>query len=200
MAAGLGACLIIGAPSAGFAPFAWFQYPHCETPKPSRILESGRRIGLRRLVLIALIVWNCAAESLKECRTVFVQPMPESLDHFLTAEISRWGAMEVVETKEKADCVASFGREANRIAARLRLGSTAPAKNASGAENIEDRLPVHFNGFGYTNSATIEVVHRASSFLVWSDSQTDTWSLAGGPKTLARKLVGQLKRDYKMEK
>src|SRR3989442_7240015 len=140
----------------------------------------------RVVFLFILLAGACSAQSLKDCKTIFIQPMPESLDRFLSADISKWGVIKVVAAKAQADCVASYGREANRIVARL-SGNTVPPENS---------LPSYFNGFGYSTSAEIEIVHRASSFYVWSDSKTDGLSLASGPKTLARRLVSQLKRDY----
>lgn len=63
-----------------------------------------------------------------------------------------------------------------------------------------DKLPDSFNGFGHSKNAALELVHKESTIVVWADSKTDTWSMAGGPKTLARKLVDQLKRDYQKQK
>ena len=71
----------------------------------------------------------CSAQSLRNCKTIFIQPMPELLDQFLAAGVSKWGAIKVVETKEQADCVASYGREANRISERLGGNAAFPAEN-----------------------------------------------------------------------
>ena len=135
---------------------------------------------MRILVLIALLAWSCAAQSLNECRTVFVQPMPESLDQFLTAELSKWGVMKVVGTKEQADCVASFGQEASRDHSPLapRIGwANNPRRQRAGDKWCTKRV--------------------RSCFVRFPDGYLVT---TGGPKTLDRKLVRQLKRDYKTEK
>ena len=144
---------------------------------------------MTKLFLFALLPCICLSQSLKDCRTVFIQPMPESLDRFLAAEITKWGAMKVVKAKEQADCFMTYGREANRISARLSGNAVAP----------EASLQTYFNGFGYTTTATIEVVDRQSSFFVWSDSKSDNLALVSGPKTLARRLVKELKSEYRIE-
>src|SRR5919201_4188165 len=105
------------------------------------------RTSMTKLILLSLLACICPAQSLKDCRTIFVQPMPESLDRFLSAGISKWGEIKVVPTKEQADCVASYGREASRISARL-SGNPAP---------VETSLPYSFNGFGYSTTATVEI-------------------------------------------
>jgi hypothetical protein len=143
-----------------------------------------------KIMFFALFACACSAQSLKDCKTIFIQPMPESLDRFLAADISRWGVIKVVESKEEANCIASYGREANRISERLGGNAAFPTENT---------LRSYFNGFGYSARAEIEIVHRESSFFVWSDSKTDSWSLTSGPKTLARRLVKQLKSDYRVE-
>lgn len=96
------------------------------------------------------------------------------MDRFVSAELLNWGVIKVVATEEKADCLASFGKE-----------------------HATEKLPDSFNGFGFSKNAALEIVHRESSVVVRAASKTDTWSMAGGPKTLARKLVDQLKKDYK---
>ena len=144
-----------------------------------------------KAVLIVVLPCVGGAVSLKDCNTVFLQPMPESLARLIAIQLTKWGGIQLAPVKERADCVATFGRESDRISARL---------GGNAAVGELDKLPIHFNGFGYTNSAGIEIVHRESSFLVWSDSKSDMWSLAGGPKTLARRLVRQLKSDYKQDR
>ena len=151
-----------------------------------------------KIVLFALLPGICAAQSLTSCKTIFIQPMPESLDRFLAHQLSKKRAIEVVATKEQADCVASYGREADRIWERL-VGSGLVMSKVSAGDTAAGALPSYFNGFGYSTSAAIEIVHRESSFLVWSDSKTDSWSLTGGPKTLATRLVKELISEYKAE-
>jgi len=112
------------------------------------------------------------------------QPLCERDDQYLAAKLLKWGVVKIVASKEQADCVASFGREAERIAEPFRKGADARADAVSGPEKT-DKLSVYFNGFVYSTSASVEIVHRESSFLVWSAS-----------KTLARRLVKQFKSDY----
>ena len=112
------------------------------------------------------------------------QPLCERDDQYLAAKLLKWGIVKIVASKEQADCVASFGREAERIAEPFPKGADARADAVSGPEKT-DKLSVYFNGFVYSTSASVEIVHRESSFLVWSAS-----------KTLARRLVKQFKSDY----
>jgi len=107
---------------------------------------------LTKIVLFALMPFLCVAESMTDCKTLFIQPMPESLDQYFGAELAKSGIVNVVATKDQADCIASFGREAERIVARLRGGA---APGVTGPEKT-DKLRVYFNGFGYSTSATIE--------------------------------------------
>lgn len=71
-----------------------------------------------RGLLLVLVAGACEAQSLKDCRLVFVQPMPEAMDRFVSAELLKWGAMKVVTAEEKADCFASFGRQATKVEVR----------------------------------------------------------------------------------
>src|ERR1017187_7699242 len=76
-----------------------------------------------------LLPFVCGAQSLKDCKTVFVQPMPESLDRFVSGELVKWGVVLVVTVEDKADCVASFGRQASKLRVKS-SGSAAVPKEA----------------------------------------------------------------------
>lgn len=148
-----------------------------------------------RALLIVLVASACEAQSLRDCRVVFVQPMPEAMDRFVSAELLKWGVMKVVTAEEKADCLASFGRQA----AKLEVKSTGKAdalKETIKGEMSSDTLPDD----GYRKNAALELVHRESAVVVWADSKTDTLWMAAGAKTLARRLVDQLKKDYQKQK
>lgn len=127
---------------------------------------------------------------------VFIQPMPESMDRFVSAELLKWGVMKVVTLEEKADCIASFGRQASKIDVKSTGSAVVPTETIVKTEKASERLPDD----GHNKNAALEFVHRESSVVLWADAKTDTWSMAGGPKTLARKLVDQLKRDYQKKK
>jgi len=123
--------------------------------------------------------------------------MPESLDEFVRVELLKWGAMKVVSSEDKADCTASFGRQASR--AQLKTSGTAviPADASVEAETVRDELPAASAAFiGTRKAAALTLVHKQSSVAVWADSKADGWSWTGGARTLARKLVDQLRRDY----
>ncbi len=126
--------------------------------------------------------------------------MPESMDRFVSAELVKWGAIKVVTVQEKADCVASFGRPSTNVEVKSSGTAVVPTETTVKAEKANEKLPSSFTGLAYSKNAALEIVHRESSVVVWADSKTDTWSWAGGPKTLARKLVDQLKKDYGKKK
>jgi hypothetical protein len=148
-------------------------------------------LRLLRVTILLSVAGYCGAQSVKGCRTVFVQPMPESLDRFISAELVKWGAVKVVTVEDKADCVASFGRPASKL--QMKSSGSATSKEASvSAENAADKLPVSFNA----SQAALELVHRDSSVVVWAGSK----SSYHGPLGLARDLVDQLKKDYQKSK
>jgi len=149
------------------------------------------------IILLLTIPPISDAQSLSDCKTVFVQPMPESMDRFVSAELVKWGVIKVVTLEEKAHCVASFGRPSTNVQVSSKAGSTETSVKT---EKANEKLPSSFTGFSYSKNAALEIIHRESSVVVWAESKTDTWSWAGGVKTLARKLVDQLKKDYGKKK
>ena len=153
-----------------------------------------------RALLLILTVGSCGAQSLKDCRLVFVQPMPEAMDRFVSAELLKWGLVKVVTVEEKADCSASFGRQTSRVEVKSSGSAIIPTETTVNSERASEKLPDSVSSFGYSKNAALEIVHRESTIVVWADSKTDTWSMAGGPKTLARKLVDQLRKDYQKQK
>ena len=144
-------------------------------------------------ILLPMLPIVCGAQSLKDCKTVFVQPMPESLDRFVSAELVKWGAVLVVTVEDKADCVASFGRQASKLRVKSSGSVTVPKEADVTAEDATDKLPVSaYNA----SQAALELVHRESSVVVWAGSK----SSRGGPMSLAQQLVDQLKKDYRRVK
>ena len=141
---------------------------------------------------LVLLPFVCGAQSLKGCKTVFVQPMPESLDRFVSAELMKWGAFKVVTVEDKADCIASFGRQASKLGVKSSGSVTVPKEANVTVEDATDRLP----GYGYVSQAALEVVDRESSVVLWADSK----SSRRGPMSLAQQLVDQLKKDYQKAK
>jgi hypothetical protein len=143
-------------------------------------------------ILLPMLPFVCGAQSLKDCKTVFVQPMPESLDRFVSAELVKWGVVLVVTVEDKADCVASFGRQASKLGVKSSGSKTVPKEANVTVEDATDRLP----GWGYVSQAALELVHRESSVVMWAGSKSSRY----GPMSLARQLVDQLKKDYQKAK
>jgi hypothetical protein len=147
--------------------------------------------------LLCLAAGVLSAQTVKECRTVYLAPMPEALDEFVAVELHRWGAMKVVTEETKADCVATFGRLASRTDLKSKGSTVVPAEASAESETVRPDLPMSSSGFaGQRKSAAITVTHRDSSVVVWADSKADGWSWSGGSKALAKKLVDQLKKDF----
>ena len=140
-----------------------------------------------------LLPFVCGAQSLKDCKTVFVQPMPESLDRFISAELVKWGVVLVVTVEDKADCVASFGRQASKLRVKSSGSKTVPKEADVTAEDATDKLPTSLIGIP---QAALELVHRESSVVLWAGSKMSP----DGPISLARQLVDQLKKDYRRVK
>jgi len=153
---------------------------------------------LLRTVFLALFPCICAAQSLQDCKTVFIQPMPESMDRFVSAELVKWGVIKVVAVEEKADCVASFGRQTSKVEVKSSGSAVVPTETSVEAEKGDQRLP----DYGvHGKSAALEIVQRESSVVVWADSKGQDQFLSGGSaKGLAQKLVDQLKKDYQKRK
>ena len=153
-------------------------------------------MNMLRAIPLFLVPCVCVAQSLSDCKTVFIQPMPESMDRFVSAELLKWGILKVVTKEEKADCIAAFGRTASKVEVKSTGSVVVPNETTVAVEKADEKLPSSFNGLGNSKNAALDLIHRESSVVVWAASKTDTWSFAGGPKTLARKLVDQLKKDY----
>ena len=117
------------------------------------------------------------------------------MDRFVAAELLKWGAIKVVTVEEKADCIASFGRQASKVEVKSSGSAVVPAETTVQAERASQKLPSS-GGWG-GKLAALEIVHRESSVVVWADAKG---TLDGGPNTLARKLVNQLKKDYQKKK
>jgi hypothetical protein len=153
----------------------------------------GRRRWAAVVLLCASFPIVGGAQSLKGCRTVYVQPMPESLDRFVSAELVNWGAIKVVTVEDKADCVAAFGRQASKLQVKSTGSANVPKEASVTAEDATDKLPISYY---YAASAALELVHRDSSVVVWASAK----SSYRGPMALARQLVDQLKKDYQKAK
>jgi hypothetical protein len=153
-----------------------------------------RAHSLATLILFGFLPCVCGAQSLKSCKTIFIQPMPESLDRFVSAEVVKWGVMKVVTVEERADCLASFGRQASRVQVKSSGSVTVPKEANVSAEDATDKLPVSM--MSGASQAALEIVQRESSVVVWAGSK----SSRHGPMSLAKQLVDELKKDYQKSK
>jgi hypothetical protein len=157
---------------------------------------------MRTTSAVLLILVACAtasAQTLKDCRTIMVQPMPESLDRFISAELVKWGQMKVVVSEDKAECLASFGRQASTAGVSSTGSAVVPEKTDVRVENGAQRLPQRYPGYGY-RSAALDVVHKDSAVVVWAGAKGEGAYSSGGPQKLAEKLVAQLKKDFQKAK
>jgi hypothetical protein len=152
-----------------------------------KLVDGGRWFAL--VLLCGLVTCPCIAQTLKGCKTVFIQPMPESLDRFVSAELVKWGIMRIVTLEDKADCMAAFQRQASRLQVKSSGSVTVPKEASVTAEESSDKLPVS----GGASQAALELVHRDSSVVVWAAAKSSHF----GPMVLAQRLVDQLKKDYR---
>ena len=152
---------------------------------------------LKNVVLALLFCGLIRGQGLKDCKTVFIQSTPESLDGFIASQLVKWSGVKVVGVEEKADCTVGFGRQTSTLAVR---SSQAASDQTLVTDSANRELPKSMNLYGAGASAAMNITHRQSSIVVWAESKNDFWSLSGGPKTLAEKLVGQLKKDYSKSK
>jgi hypothetical protein len=154
----------------------------------------ARRHWAKLALLFVSVPTVCGAQSLKGCKTVYVQPMPESLDRFVSAELVKWGAIKVVTVEDKADCVASFGHQSSKLQMKTSGSATVPKEANVTAEDATDKLPV--SNMSGASQAALEVVHREGSVVLWASSK----SSRHGPMSLAQQLIDQLKKDYQKSK
>ena len=152
---------------------------------------------IRSLLLAGwLTAVGLAGPSVKECRTVYLHPMPESLHEFVGVELLKWGAMKAVTAEDKADCVAMSGRQATKTEVRTSGTSVLPADASVQAESAREELPATSTAFlGTRKSAALTLVHRETGEVMWAEAVADGW-FSGGAKVLAKKLVAQLKKDF----
>lgn len=112
---------------------------------------------MRKVIFLFLSVCSLG-QTLRDCRLVYVEPMPENLDRFVSAEIVKWGGMRVVTAEDKATCIAAFGRQKTRIDIKSDSGSlNVPKGEAEVSEEIA-RQELPKGNLGRT--AALEIVHR----------------------------------------
>jgi len=153
---------------------------------------------LSRLIPLVLVsVLACYGQTLKQCRSVYIEPMAESLDRFVSAELVKWGEMKVVTLETKADCVLRFPRPSSRTQVESSGSLIVPQKARVESQSASEELPSARPGLRGADGkmAALELVHRESSSVVWAESRANVFT-SGGAKELARKLVKQLRKDF----
>jgi len=100
--------------------------------------------------------------------------------------------MRIVTLEDKADCVASFQRQASKLQVKSSGSVTVPREASVTAEESSDNLPVS----GGASQAALELVQKDSSVVVWATAKSSHF----GPMVLAQRLVDQLKKDYRKSK
>jgi hypothetical protein len=147
--------------------------------------------ALRQSLMALLVAAPLTAQQMTDCSTVFVGPMPESLDAFITTELVRSGVMLVVKDQDKAKCLISFGRQQDEIEVTA-SGPSGDGKATVTRERATERLPDSIGLFSKPKLAAIQLIHRESTAVVWASSKSDP---DRSVQRLARKLVGQLQKD-----
>lgn len=160
-------------------------------------IGAGRLLILKRWLLLAVAGTGLlGAQTLRECRTIYLQPMPESLDEFISVEMLKWGAMKVVTSDEKADCIARFGQNSTRTEIKSSGSEMLPANASVRQEYVPRRLPEAHGVLGEHREAALMLIDQRTGGILWADAKTDSFAFNGGPRTLARRLVEQLKKDW----
>lgn len=151
---------------------------------------------MKVFLLLASLQAVTSAQTLLDCRSIAVESMPEAMDRFASAKLVQWGKVKVVRDPAKADCVLSFPRQQSRIDVKSSGSAVVPKETEVASESQAQQLP-RSRGLFSAAQATFELVHRESSAIIWanSTSENEIW-FEGGPKGLAEKLVGRLRKDY----
>jgi hypothetical protein len=152
-----------------------------------RILHPTLQTWKRFYHLTGILVLACAcafgqnAEALRSVRKIYIEKMPNDLDQYLRAEISKQfkGSVTVVLDKADADGI---------------LTGIDEEKKGTGAQITGRYLGLHDNATG-----TISLVDKAEKNILWTDEAGDR-SLVfgvmkrGGQRKVADRLVSKLKK------
>ena len=118
---------------------------------------------------------EAAENKLDNVKTIYVVPMKDRLEHFLTNEIVKWGQFEVTLNPREADALLSDTTDVNV------------------KELLSDQAKIR-----RTTART-----RGTAFLIDAAKKPSGSFLAGGDKSareLAQEIVGQLKKDVGKKK
>lgn len=144
---------------------------------------------MRTLLLNLLLLAPAMGQTITDCRTIFIRPMPEGLDRFVSAELVRWGEVKVLTDEDRADCVLAFSAPEARVSVRSSGSAIVPRDTEAEGSS---RLPRSYLGH---SQAALDLVHVASSTVVWAASKGNMW-ITESQRDLGRKLAKQLRKDY----
>lgn len=132
-------------------------------------------------LLAGIVVWADDAPSLNSVHKVYIDKMPNDLDQYLRAEISKQmkGRLIVVLKKEEADGIITGVNEEQK-------GTAA-------------KITGRYLGLHDTVNGTISLLDKTESAILWSDEAGDRnlfFGIAhrGGERKLADRLIGKLKK------
>jgi hypothetical protein len=119
--------------------------------------------------------------SLQSVKKVYIEKMPNDLDQYLRAEISKQfkGSLTVVLDKNDADAI---------------LTGIDEEKTGTGAQITGRYLGLHDNATG-----TISLIDKTGKTILWTDEAGDRSLLfgavkRGGQRKVADRLIGKLKK------
>lgn len=138
-------------------------------------------------VLLAALPLAAQQPSLKEVRKIYIEPMPNDLDQYISAEITKQlrGRLIVGLKKEDADGI---------------LRGTGEAKTGVGAAVTGRYLGLHDNATG-----SISLLDKTESVVIWSGEAGDRnmwvgFMARGGPRKVADRLVHDLKKAIEKDR
>jgi hypothetical protein len=142
-------------------------------------------VGCSLLVCLASGVQ--AQSSLKEIHKVFLEKMPNDLDQYISAEVSKQLAGRIVIVLDKTDADAI-------------LRGVSDERTGTGAAITGRYLGLHDNATG-----SISLVDKAEKVILWSDEAGDRSLMfgvmkRGGPRKVADRLVSDLKKALEKAK
>lgn len=142
-----------------------------------------RSFSLFSCVLIAALVPALAQRSLalQSIKKVYIEKMPNDLDQYLRAEISKQfkGAVTVVLDKNDADGI---------------LAGISEERTGTGAQITGRYLGLHDNATG-----TVSMLDKEGKNILWTDEAGDRSLMfgvmkRGGQRKVADRLIGKLKK------
>lgn len=144
------------------------------------------------LVLLLILGSTAFAAGLRDCKAVYIHPMPEGLDGFIATEMLKWKRMTVTTKETAAHCEMSFGNPTRRKTTVESTSGNAVVATEAPAQTI----PSTPWGATKARTATVQIAERQSGAIIWAATARDNWAWSKGPNVLAKKLVGELRGSY----